>query len=280
MAGLAAVGALTPSPLIGFAFAMGIGSALDEALWQALTAEAVPATALPAAVTLGGVSMNLARSLGPAVGGLVVGLAGPAVVFGLTALTFPGSSRRSHACALGWPWCRRPPSARCGPSERDSVMCATRGLFAPCGRGAGYEPRHPPLHRQPSMGCEREGGRAFRSAGRATTQSDCPQPDRPGPPPDPRVKAVMTASRLARARRLVGFRVAYKRTASGRSTDARDERGGLGAPQTGSSTSRPPAMPVFELEHSAWAACSAWFSTCKVSESDDKQNVGIFGWSA
>src|SRR5580692_9595533 len=90
MAGLAALGALTPPLLIGFAFAMGIGSALDEPLWQALTAEAVPANLLPGAVTLGGVSMNLARSVGPAVGGVVVALAGPAAVFGLNALAFLG----------------------------------------------------------------------------------------------------------------------------------------------------------------------------------------------
>jgi MFS family permease len=88
MAWLAALGALSPPWLIGFAFAMGMGSALNEPLWQALTAEVVPRSALPAAVTLDGVSMNLARSLGPALGGVVVALAGPAAVFGLNALTF------------------------------------------------------------------------------------------------------------------------------------------------------------------------------------------------
>jgi MFS family permease len=88
MACLAALGVLSPPWLIAFAFAMGIGSALDEPLWQALTAEIVPRSSLPAAVTLGGVSMNLARSLGPALGGLVVAFAGPAAVFGLNALTF------------------------------------------------------------------------------------------------------------------------------------------------------------------------------------------------
>jgi MFS family permease len=88
MACLAAAGALRPPWLIAFAFAMGIGAALDEPLWQSLTAEAVPRPALPAAVTLGGVSMNLARSVGPALGGAVVALAGPAAVFALNALTF------------------------------------------------------------------------------------------------------------------------------------------------------------------------------------------------
>ena len=88
MACLAAFGALGPTLLIAFAFAMGIGSALDEPLWQALTAEVVPRSDLAAAVALGSVSMNLARSVGPALGGIVVALAGPAAVFGLNALTF------------------------------------------------------------------------------------------------------------------------------------------------------------------------------------------------
>src|SRR5580692_3918327 len=90
MACLAALGKLTPPLLIGFAFAMGIGSALDEPLWQAITAESVPRSALPGAVALGGVSMNLARSFGPALGGIILALAGPAAVFGLNALTFLG----------------------------------------------------------------------------------------------------------------------------------------------------------------------------------------------
>lgn len=88
MAGLAALGVLTPPLLVGLAFAMGIGSAIDEPLWQALTAETVPRKLLPNAVSLGAVSTNLARSLGPALGGAVVALAGPAAVFGLNALTF------------------------------------------------------------------------------------------------------------------------------------------------------------------------------------------------
>jgi MFS family permease len=97
MAVLAALGALTVPLLIGFAFAMGVGSALDEPLWQALTAEVVPRSSLTGAVTLGGVSMNLARSLGPALGGVIVALAGPAAVFAINALTFVGV-----AIALVW----------------------------------------------------------------------------------------------------------------------------------------------------------------------------------
>jgi predicted MFS family arabinose efflux permease len=79
---------MSPALLLSLAFVMGIGSAVDEPIWQSLTSEAVPRRLLPAAVTLGGVSVNLARALGPALGGLVVGAAGPAATFAINALTF------------------------------------------------------------------------------------------------------------------------------------------------------------------------------------------------
>ncbi len=88
MAALTATGAMSPLLLLALAFAMGLGSAVDEPLWQALTSESVPRRLLPAAVTLGGISVNLARALGPALGGLVVGVAGPAATFALNAATF------------------------------------------------------------------------------------------------------------------------------------------------------------------------------------------------
>jgi MFS family permease len=88
MALLTVTGRMNPPLLVGLAFAMGLGSAVDEPIWQSLTSEAVPRRLLGAAVTLGGVSVNLARALGPALGGLVVGAAGPAATFALNAVTF------------------------------------------------------------------------------------------------------------------------------------------------------------------------------------------------
>jgi MFS family permease len=79
---------MTPWRLIGLAFVMGVGAALDGPVWQAITPEVVPRKELPAAVTLGGLSFNLAKAAGPAMGGLVVAAAGPFAVFLLNALTF------------------------------------------------------------------------------------------------------------------------------------------------------------------------------------------------
>jgi predicted MFS family arabinose efflux permease len=81
-------GIMSPHLLIGLAFAMGLGAAVDEPLWQSLTSEAVPKGLLPAAITLGGVSMNIARACGPALGGVVVAAAGPAATFAVNAATF------------------------------------------------------------------------------------------------------------------------------------------------------------------------------------------------
>jgi MFS family permease len=79
---------MTPAVLIGLTFLMGVGTALDTPLWQAIVADVVPRRELPQAVTLGGLSINLARAFAPAIGGLVVAAAGPFAVFFLNAVTF------------------------------------------------------------------------------------------------------------------------------------------------------------------------------------------------
>jgi MFS family permease len=79
---------MTPWRLIGLSFVMGTGAALDGPVWQAITPEVVPRKELPAAVTLGGLSFNLAKAAGPAMGGLVVAAAGPFAVFLLNAVSF------------------------------------------------------------------------------------------------------------------------------------------------------------------------------------------------
>ena len=81
---------MTPWLLLGLTFALGLGSAMNTPAWQAITPEIVPREDLAAAVTLSGVSFNIARAIGPALGGLFVASAGPAWVFLLNALSFVG----------------------------------------------------------------------------------------------------------------------------------------------------------------------------------------------
>jgi MFS family permease len=79
---------MTPPLLIALTFVMGMGTAVDTPLWQAIVAEVVPRRDLRPAVTLGGLSINLARAFAPALGGLVVAVAGPFAVFFVNAVTF------------------------------------------------------------------------------------------------------------------------------------------------------------------------------------------------
>lgn len=83
-------GLLTPWLLLALTFMLGCGSALNNPAWQASIGDLVPRRELAAAITLNGMSFNLARSLGPAIGGLVVGALGAAAAFALNAMSYVG----------------------------------------------------------------------------------------------------------------------------------------------------------------------------------------------
>ena len=102
---------MTPDLLIGLTFLMGVGAAVDGPLWQAIVSEVVPRSELPQAVTLGGLSFNVARAFAPALAGLVVAAAGPFAVFLLNALTFV------YVLFVLVGWQRAKPSAT-APAER------------------------------------------------------------------------------------------------------------------------------------------------------------------
>jgi MFS family permease len=96
LAAAAGLGALTlagwttPLSLLALTFTMGLGNALNAPAWQAITPELVPREELPEAVAMGSAGFNLARAVGPALGGLVVAAAGPAAAFLLNAASFVG----------------------------------------------------------------------------------------------------------------------------------------------------------------------------------------------
>lgn len=79
---------LTPWLLLAFTFFIGCGTALHNPSWQASMGDLVPREDLPAAVTLNSMSYNLMRSVGPALGGLIVALAGAAAAFALNAVSY------------------------------------------------------------------------------------------------------------------------------------------------------------------------------------------------
>ena len=72
---------ITPNSLLVFCFMIGSGMALFGPAWQASVNEQVPAETLPSAVALNGISYNIARSFGPALGGIIVAAAGAEAAF-------------------------------------------------------------------------------------------------------------------------------------------------------------------------------------------------------
>lgn len=81
LATLAYSNLITPNSLLLFCFMIGSGMALFGPAWQASVSEQVPAETLPSAVALNGISYNIARSFGPALGGIIVAAAGAVAAF-------------------------------------------------------------------------------------------------------------------------------------------------------------------------------------------------------
>ena len=85
---IAFLGLTTPWLLLLFCTLIGAGVALYSPSWQASIPEQVSRANLPAAIALGTISYNVARSFGPALGGVIVLAAGAKAVFGLTAVLY------------------------------------------------------------------------------------------------------------------------------------------------------------------------------------------------
>jgi MFS family permease len=79
---------VTPTILLVFCFVVGSGMALFGPAWQSSVSEQVPAEMLPSAVALNGISYNIARSFGPAIGGIVVATAGAVAAFAANAILY------------------------------------------------------------------------------------------------------------------------------------------------------------------------------------------------
>ncbi|MDP3693942.1 MFS transporter [Bradyrhizobium sp.] len=79
---------VTPNILLAFCFVVGCGMALFGPAWQSSVSEQVPAEHLPAAVALNGISYNIARSFGPAIGGVIVATSGAVAAFAANALLY------------------------------------------------------------------------------------------------------------------------------------------------------------------------------------------------
>jgi MFS family permease len=85
---LSVTDALETWSLMLMLFLLGVANAFTLPAWQSIQPELVPRNELPAASSLNGVTVNLARAVGPAIAGFLVAASGPALVFGINALSF------------------------------------------------------------------------------------------------------------------------------------------------------------------------------------------------
>jgi len=81
------LGLITPWVLLGLCFLVGTGGALAAPARGASVSEQVPKELIAQAVALNNISYNLARSVGPAIGGLVVAAFGAMAAFAINALS-------------------------------------------------------------------------------------------------------------------------------------------------------------------------------------------------
>ncbi|MCU1667746.1 MAG: family transporter [Blastococcus sp.] len=90
LAVVTAAGAVTPNLLLALTSLLAVGQALAAPCFQAVQPELVPREELPMAALLNGANANVARAVGPAIGGLLIAVAGPAGAFGLNSVSFLG----------------------------------------------------------------------------------------------------------------------------------------------------------------------------------------------
>ncbi|MER5792238.1 MFS transporter [Streptomyces sp. NPDC001980] len=117
LAVLAFLDALSPTALLLLTFLLGCGTALMGPAWQAIQPELVDRERLGQAAALGAVNMNLARAVGPALGGAVVAAAGAGWVFAFNAASYLGIA----AVLLLW---RRPAAAAVPPAGNEGLLAA------------------------------------------------------------------------------------------------------------------------------------------------------------
>lgn len=87
---LTLLNAVTPWVLLAFTFVMGLGAVMNDPAWQAITPEVISPERHASAVALNSAGFNVARAVGPALGGMIVALAGSGWSFLLNAASFLG----------------------------------------------------------------------------------------------------------------------------------------------------------------------------------------------
>jgi MFS family permease len=88
LAVLTLAGLVTPGMLLALVALLALGTSMHMPAFQAIVPDLVPRVMLKSAVTLNGVSINLARAIGPALAGLIISSIGIWAAFAMNAVTF------------------------------------------------------------------------------------------------------------------------------------------------------------------------------------------------
>ena len=79
---------LNPYLILGYVFLIGVGFAINAPAWTSIVRQIVSDAELPSAAILGSLQFSIAGIIGPALGGLLVWVAGASFVFALNAACF------------------------------------------------------------------------------------------------------------------------------------------------------------------------------------------------
>jgi MFS family permease len=88
LAFVAAMGRVDPAMLLLLTVLLAVGAALNGPAWAASVPLTVPRRSLAQALVLNAVGFNIARAIGPAIGGLILAVSGAAAAFAANAASF------------------------------------------------------------------------------------------------------------------------------------------------------------------------------------------------
>lgn len=118
---LAVLGRLDHWSLLGLSFCMGLGNAMNAPAWHAVVPEVVSGPQLRPAIALNSAGFNLARTIGPVIGQLLLSLVGVFLLFAINALTYVGVIFAMRA------W-KRPAEARASQRREGFAEAAKAGI--------------------------------------------------------------------------------------------------------------------------------------------------------
>ncbi|MAC60227.1 MAG: arabinose ABC transporter permease [Novosphingobium sp.] len=90
LAALTYAGWISPFLLLAFTLTVGAGTALNSPAWQASVRQQVAPKEIPQAIALNSISFNIARSIGPALGGVLISLFDVSFAFAMNAVSYIG----------------------------------------------------------------------------------------------------------------------------------------------------------------------------------------------